>query len=147
LIAASFVEGVEANLAALRSDGFWGWLLSSFQYEKLFDADIKELTSGRHFTVLSEAAARSSLQAWLPTSFAITAPMDFLALLPNLIRLVFGLAFFAGYVLRPFVERPVLLLWARVIESDKPVFTIVLGGIAAAVAFVQAALKHFHLLA
>jgi hypothetical protein len=52
---------------------------------------------------------------------------DLLNLLPNLTRLSISVIFVASFFLRP-LQRPIMTLWARIIESDKPVFTVVFGG-------------------
>jgi hypothetical protein len=53
----------------------------------------------------------------------------FVNLIPNVIRFSIMAIFMASFLLVPF-RRPIMTLWARVIESDKPVFTLLLGGIA-----------------
>jgi hypothetical protein len=57
-----------------------------------------------------------------------------MALLPNLGRLLLALIFLGSFLLQP-IQRPLLTLWARIVESDKPVFTLMFGG---AAAFAQA---------
>ena len=52
-----------------------------------------------------------------------------LGLLPNLGRLLLGLIFVGSFFLRP-VLNFFLTLWLRVVQSDKPIFTLVFGGIA-----------------
>ncbi len=37
--------------------------------------------------------------------------------------------FIASFLISPF-QRPIMALWARVMESDKPVFTLVFSGAA-----------------
>jgi hypothetical protein len=63
-------------------------------------------------------------------------------LIPNLIRLAITLIFVSSFLLHPF-QRPIMTLWARVIESDKPVFTLVFGGAAALAKAVQEIVKTF----
>ena len=53
-----------------------------------------------------------------------------MAAIPSLIRVCIMFIFFCSYLLRP-MKDPVLALWARIVESDKPVFTLVFGGAAA----------------
>jgi hypothetical protein len=38
--------------------------------------------------------------------------------------------------------RPISLVWARIIESDKPVFTVIFGGVAAFASAIGEAAKH-----
>ena len=52
-----------------------------------------------------------------------------LALLPNMGRLLLALIFACSFLLRP-IQRPISTLWARIVESDKPVFTLLFGGAA-----------------
>jgi hypothetical protein len=44
--------------------------------------------------------------------------------------------FILSFLLKP-LQIPIMTLWARVIESDKPVFTLLFGGIATIVKAVQ----------
>ncbi|HJQ56808.1 MAG TPA: hypothetical protein VJ890_07870 [Vineibacter sp.] len=64
-----------------------------------------------------------------------------LALLPNAARLLVALTFIASFALRPVVQAPLSLLWRRVVESDKPIATLTLGGAAATAKFVQELVK------
>ena len=51
------------------------------------------------------------------------------AFLSNMVRLLLAVIFIVSYMLRP-LQSVILALWARIIESEKPVFTLVFGGIA-----------------
>ena len=65
-----------------------------------------------------------------------------MAFAPGLLRLTISIVFLTSFLLRPLIMKPTLLLCARIVESDKPIFTLVCGGIAAfGVAFKEAA-KH-----
>jgi hypothetical protein len=57
-------------------------------------------------------------------------------LIPSLIRLSITLIFVSSFFLQS-AQRPIMTLWARVIESDKPVFTMLFGGIAAIARVIQ----------
>jgi hypothetical protein len=50
--------------------------------------------------------------------------------------------FIGSFCLKP-LHRPVMTLWARVIESDKPVFTLLFSGTAALAKAVQEIIKIF----
>ena len=50
--------------------------------------------------------------------------------------------FVGSFLLRPLVMRPVSLVWARIIESEKPVFTVMFGGAAAFATAIGEAAKH-----
>jgi hypothetical protein len=63
-----------------------------------------------------------------------------MSLLPNLGRLFLTIVFVASFLLRP-LQRPIMTLWARIIESDKPVFTLVFGGGAALAKAISEAIK------
>jgi hypothetical protein len=63
-------------------------------------------------------------------------PVDFFALSllsvsPSLFRFLLSILFVSSFLLRPLVMRPVSLVWARIVESEKPVFTVMFGGAAA----------------
>lgn len=60
-----------------------------------------------------------------------------LNLIPNLTRLLILILFIVSFVLRPRIQGPIMTLWRRIIESDKPIFTLVLGGLAALVKAIQ----------
>jgi hypothetical protein len=51
----------------------------------------------------------------------------------HLARLALALIFVGSYILRPLAMRPISLIWRRIVESDKPIFTMIFGGAAAAV--------------
>jgi hypothetical protein len=70
------------------------------------------------------------------------AAVDMLDLLPNVIRSVLAIVFVGSFLLRPLVMRPVSVIWARIIESDKPVFTVIFGGAAAFATAISEAAKH-----
>jgi hypothetical protein len=40
------------------------------------------------------------------------------------------------------LQRPIMTLWARIIESDKPVFTLIFGGSAAFAKAISEVAKH-----
>lgn len=47
----------------------------------------------------------------------------------NLLRLGISALFFIVILLRPLFGRPMSLIWLRVVQSEKPLFTMLLGGI------------------
>jgi hypothetical protein len=53
-----------------------------------------------------------------------------LNVLPTLIRFSIMAIFISSFLLKP-LHHPIMTLWARIIESDKPVFTLLFGGTAA----------------
>jgi hypothetical protein len=65
---------------------------------------------------------------------------------PTKIRLILIATFMTSYLLGP-LQSPIMLVWARVIESEKPVFTLVFGGIGAALKATQEIISAFSLLA
>jgi hypothetical protein len=64
------------------------------------------------------------------------------ALFPALFRFVLSIIFVGSFLLRPLIMRPVSLVWARIIESEKPVFTLIFGGAAAFATAISEAAKH-----
>jgi hypothetical protein len=85
----------------------------------------------------------SSKFAQLDTSVIFMEHLAALSnLIPNLVRLAITLIFVSSFLLHPF-QRPIMTLWARVIESDKPVFTLVFGGAAALAKAIQEIVKIF----
>ena len=65
-----------------------------------------------------------------------------LPLLAGLFRIIIAIVFVGSFLLRPLIMRPVSLVWARIIESDKPVFTLTFGGVAAFASAISEAAKH-----
>jgi hypothetical protein len=53
-----------------------------------------------------------------------------LVLIPTLMRFLLAIVFIGSYCLRPF-QRPIMFVSARIIEHEKPVFTLLFAGIAA----------------
>jgi hypothetical protein len=60
----------------------------------------------------------------------------------SLLRFVLSIVFVGSFLLRPIVIRPISLVWARIVESDKPVFTVIFGGAAAFASAIGEAAKH-----
>jgi hypothetical protein len=52
------------------------------------------------------------------------------SLISNLGRIILATIFVGSYFMQP-LRIPLTTLWARIIESDKPVFTLLFGGTAA----------------
>jgi hypothetical protein len=65
----------------------------------------------------------------------------FLDVLPTLIRLSISIIFVGSFFLQP-LQRPIMAIWARVVESDRPVFTVLFGGIAGFARAVMEIMKH-----
>lgn len=59
-----------------------------------------------------------------------------LTLIPGTLRLLLALSFFLSVLLRP-LNAGLLAVTARIVESDKPIFTLVLGGLGAILKTVQ----------
>jgi hypothetical protein len=65
-----------------------------------------------------------------------------MSIFPYMLRLILSIVFVGSFLLKPLVMRPVSLLWARIIESEKPVFTLTFGGAAAFASALSEAAKH-----
>jgi hypothetical protein len=61
---------------------------------------------------------------------------------PSSFRLLISVVFVGSFLLRPLIIRPVSLVWTRIVESDKPVFTLIFGGAAAIATAISEAAKH-----
>ena len=59
-----------------------------------------------------------------------------MTLIPGTLRLLLALSFFLSVLLRP-LNAGLLAVTARIVESDKPIFTLVLGGLGAILKTVQ----------
>jgi len=69
--------------------------------------------------------------------------LNILVLFPSLMRIMLSMVFVGSFLLRPLIMRPINLVWARIIESDKPVFTVIFGGAAAFATVIGEVAKHF----
>jgi len=65
-----------------------------------------------------------------------------LPLVPSLVRFLVSIIFICSFLLRPLVMRPVSLVWARIVESEKPVFTVIFSGVAAFATAITEVAKH-----
>jgi hypothetical protein len=61
---------------------------------------------------------------------------------PSVFRFLLSVVFVGSFLIRPLVMHPVNLVWARIIESEKPVFTVTFGGAAALASAITEAAKH-----
>jgi hypothetical protein len=61
---------------------------------------------------------------------------------PSLMRFAISIVFIGSFLLKPLVMRPVNLVWRRIVESDKQVFTLIFGGAAALATAISEAAKH-----
>jgi hypothetical protein len=57
-------------------------------------------------------------------------------------RILVALVFLASFLLRPILQAPISLVWARIVESDRPIAIMVIGGAAAAVKLIQEIVKY-----
>jgi hypothetical protein len=94
----------------------------------------------------STAYHPSQLFSWLATYFksgAIDRTAFFaLTCFPSLMRFIISAIFVGSFLSRPLIMRPVSLVWARIVESDKPVFALIFGGTAAFATAISEAAKH-----
>jgi hypothetical protein len=65
-----------------------------------------------------------------------------LILFPSIMRFILATIFVGSFLLKPLIMRPMSLVWARIIESEKPVFTLIFGGAAAFATALSEAAKH-----
>jgi hypothetical protein len=65
-----------------------------------------------------------------------------LACFPSLIRFILSIVFVGSFLLKPLIMGPVNLVWRRIVESDKPVFTLIFGGAAVLATAMSEVAKH-----
>ena len=70
--------------------------------------------------------------------------MFILSCFPIMCRLLISILFVGSFLLRPLIMRPVNLVWRRIVESEKPVFTVIFGGAAAFATAISEAAKHLY---
>jgi hypothetical protein len=74
----------------------------------------------------------------LPGTYSVYIPLIF----SQLFRFILSIVFVGSFLLKPLIMRPLSLVWARIIESEKPVFTVIFGGAAAFATAISEAAKH-----
>jgi hypothetical protein len=62
--------------------------------------------------------------------------------LPSIIGFVLSIIFVGSFLAKPILLRPVSVVWARIVQSQKPVFTLTFGGMAAFTSAITEAVKH-----
>jgi hypothetical protein len=72
---------------------------------------------------------------------AYNASRDSINYVANVWRILIAIIFASSYVLSRLLK-PLSLLWARIVESDKPVFTLIFGGAAGAASLAQEIWNH-----
>jgi hypothetical protein len=82
---------------------------------------------GTGFKLLMPIIIVGTLKTFAAEGFAIDQfAFDFSSCLPALARFCISIVFVGSFLLRPLVMRPTSLIWARIVESEKPVFTLIL---------------------
>jgi hypothetical protein len=103
-------------------------------YYSAFNSDVQVIFD----TTYSKLPAEFFLERGQIDVFALFALNSF----PSFVRVIISIVFVGSFLLRPLVIRPISLVWARIVESDKPVFTLVFGGAAAFATAISEAAKH-----
>ena len=80
-------------------------------------------------------------QKALAWTFAARQFLWIFGVIPNLFRLLLAFVFLSSFLLKP-LHSAILFLLRRIVESDKPIFTLVFGGAAALAKLIDAALKY-----
>jgi hypothetical protein len=65
-----------------------------------------------------------------------------MSIVPGLFRFALSIIFVGSFLLRPLIMRPLNLVWRRIVESEKPVFTLTFAGAAAFASAIGEAAKH-----
>lgn len=61
---------------------------------------------------------------------------------PSIIRFAISVVFVGSFLLRPLIMQPLSLIWARIVESEKPVFTLTFGAAGFLATAVTEVMKH-----
>lgn len=59
-----------------------------------------------------------------------------------LVRLIMAIVFVGSFIVKPILMKPMSLIWRRLVESEKPIFTFILGSIAALTQLCSELVKH-----
>jgi hypothetical protein len=92
--------------------------------------------------MVSMAATETSAQADLVLKVALSAGQSIISYGVNTVRLAIGFALFSSYVFHNCVSHIISLLWRRVLEDQRGVFTLTLGSIGALAGVLKEVLKN-----
>jgi hypothetical protein len=73
--------------------------------------------------------------------YVISFEGSLLGYLANFLRLLLASIFTSSYLLAP-LQQLALTIWARIVDSDKPVFTLLFGGAGAAAECIEKLIYH-----
>ena len=132
------VSYVQVSIRKLIQVGYWHWSFWGFQYDDFYEEQVRQVVTS---PVEFQPWARDALEIAIPLVYVVTLPTLVLMNIPTALRVLLSAVFLSAYVLRPIIEGPVALVWARIVESNKPPFTIFLGGLSAGAKIGQEALK------
>jgi hypothetical protein len=76
-----------------------------------------------------------------PGDVVLTALVN-MSYLPSIIRFAISVVFVGSFLLKPLIMRPLSLVWARIVESEKPVFTLTFSAAAFLATTMTEVMKH-----
>jgi hypothetical protein len=109
------------------------------EYSKALDDTLGEIEMD--FS-LSKILFTFSIQNYLERGEIDRTALFATACSPSLCRFLLSMVFVGSFVLKPLVMQPVNFVWRRIVESEKPVFTVIFGGAAAFATVISEAAKH-----
>jgi hypothetical protein len=118
------------------SQYFWQaerFLWSYYAHIRLVDFYPAGLISAMELIFLTPAIRYSINLGPYPVYFAAEA----VAYVSNGIRILLASIFCMSFIFQPALKRPLSLVWLRIVESDKPILTLVLGGGVASLSVVR----------
>jgi hypothetical protein len=110
---------------------FWGQLQFALLNMLNFDPLIHPLNA------FHDIQFKLELDRLTPEMYISSVVKIGISYLPALFRFALAAIFMGSFLLKPLVMRPLNLIWRRIIESDKPVFTVVFGGVGAIISAVH----------
>jgi hypothetical protein len=127
----------DTSLVAALADYIFFWTARFLPIQYSIHYTIKYVTD----TSLSIYFAQRYLYLH-PGALAITpdTALAILAAIPNLGRVALAAVFAGSYIMMP-LHKVILTLWARIVESEKPVFTLMFSGGAAAAKGIEAIIR------
>ena len=119
-----FIEKMHLNIWSSVWDSVSAIPMMSIQMLLLLSQNI-------HSTIISPLSGMSDIFSYPPAGVLqidmIRRVTVLVNLIPNLIRFLITAVFVASFFLKT-IQLPIMTLWARIIESNKPVFTLLFGG-------------------
>lgn len=137
-----FIWSFTFAISSFGLDGFTVPIISNFMFE-LERTQLNAVT--QFWLVFGEVKSFVQFANEAPTGFPVFLQIisAMVAYIPVAFRLLISIFFVVATVSVALFTRPASVIWARLIESEKPAFTLLFGGAAALATALTEVIKHF----